>query len=245
MKSNSIIMGMPVEVCIAQKANKEDIDEVFAYLRSIDEQFSTYKKTSEVTKINSKALEKNDYSKEMKKVLKIGEKTKKETDGYFDVWNNGRLDPSGIVKGYAIKAASEILKKKGYKNFFVEIAGDMQISGLNENRKWKVGIKNPLNSSEILKVLKVSGKGIATSGTYARGNHIYNPKNEILQREIVSLTVIARNVLEADRMATGAFAMGRGAIPFLEKLKGFEAFAITKDNKGIATKGFRKYVINS
>lgn len=243
MKRKSTIMGMPVEVCIAERASKEDIEEVFIYLRGVDEQFSTYKKTSEVSRINNKMLKKKNYSMEMKKVLKIGEKTKNETGGYFDVWNNDLLDPSGIVKGYAINKASEILKKKGYKNFFVEIAGDIQVSGLNVGKRWKVGIKNPFNNSEIVKVLLVSDKGIATSGTYARGNHIYNPKGQV-QQEIVSLTVIANDVLEADRIATGAFAMGKAAIPFLEKLEGFEAFAITAESTGITTSGFSKYVIS-
>ena len=49
------------------------------------------------------------------------------------------------------------------------------------------------------------------------------------------------NVLEADRFATAAFAMGREGIHFIESLKGFEGYAI--DAKGIATmtSGFEVY----
>ena len=58
----------------------------------------------------------------------------------------------------------------------------------------------------------------------------------------VSLTVIAPNVLEADRFATAAFAMGFKGIYFLEERSGLEGYLI--DNTGLATMttGFDSYV---
>jgi len=88
----------------------------------------------------------------------------------------------------------------------------------------------------------IRNEGIATSGTYIRGAHIYNPLNPQEQlNEIVSLTVIGPNIYEADRFATAAFAMGKNGIVFIEHLPGFEAYVI--DVKGIATSttGFSKY----
>jgi thiamine biosynthesis lipoprotein len=57
----------------------------------------------------------------------------------------------------------------------------------------------------------------------------------------VSITVIGPDVLEADRFATAAFAMGKGGIAFIENLPGFEGYAI--DAQGIATmtSGFGAY----
>jgi len=86
------------------------------------------------------------------------------------------------------------------------------------------------------------GKGIATSGSYLRGQHIYNPhtpQEKLL--EIVSLTVIGENVLEADRFATAAFAMGRDGINFIEQLPGFEGYAIDKNGLATMTSNFELY----
>ena len=75
-----------------------------------------------------------------------------------------------------------------------------------------------IKTNEIVKKLSIENKGIATSGTYARGEHIYNPKNPSEAIEsIVSLTVIGPNIYEADRFATACFAMGKDGIYFLEK----------------------------
>jgi thiamine biosynthesis lipoprotein len=76
-----------------------------------------------------------------------------------------------------------------------------------------------------------------------RGEHIYNPKapkEEI--KDIVSLTVVAPDIYEADRFATACFAMGRDGIYFLEKSPGLEGYVI--DSTGIATftSGFEKYL---
>ena len=87
------------------------------------------------------------------------------------------------------------------------------------------------------------GRGIATSGTYVRGRHIYDPHRPALQiTDIVSLTVIGSDVLEADRFATAAFAMGKAGLYFIEELPCLEGYVV--DSNGIATQtsGFRAFV---
>jgi thiamine biosynthesis lipoprotein len=180
----------------------------------------------------------------MKKILKLCEETKNTTDGYFDINFSGRIDPSGIVKGYAIWQGSQLLEKKGFKNFYVEIAGDIQTFGKNaEGEDWKVGIQNPFNVKEIIKIVKLSNKGIATSGNYQRGKHILNPKTKLPADEIASITVIGPNVYEADRFATAAFAMGEKGIEFVERLKGFAGYMIKKDKMAVMTSGFESYSV--
>ena len=233
-------MGMPITIEIYKSANNKstnkDIEEAFDYFREVDEKYSSFKETSEVGKYNRG----EEVSAEMKELLKLAAKTKLETKGYFDIRKpNGKIDPSGIVKGWAICNAVDILRKKGYKKFFVDAGGDAEIVGKN----WKWGIRNPFNKKEIVKVLKLSDCGIATSGTYERGQHIYDPVGEKAEiTDIVSLTVIGPNVYEADRLATSAFAMGRAGIEFIEKLKGLEGYMIDKDGVATYTSGFERYV---
>lgn len=237
-------MGMPVAVEIADKLYKEkDIEDVFAYLRRIDAVFSTYKETSEIERINRGEISPDQYSEEMKLILALCEQTKQETDGYFDININDKLEPSGLVKGYAINEAAKILSQRGYKNFYVDIAGDVQAVGLNaEQKPWAIGIRNPFNEKEIIKIVHVSNRGVATSGTYIRGNHIYDPVRKKPATEIISLTVIGPNIYEADRFATPAFAMGLEGINWLEKRAGLEGYLITHDKRAIFTSGFSQYL---
>lgn len=245
MKQTKNIMGMPITIeIIDENANQKNMDEVFNYFRYVDEKFSTYKPQSEISQINKGLLKQKDYSEDMNIVLNLSEKTKKETDGYFDIYHNNQLDPSGLVKGWAIKNAADILKKK-FSNFYVEAGGDIQVYGKNSKGKnWAIGIKNPFDTKKNVKIIQLTNKGIATSGTYLRGSHIYNPLTNKNANEIASISVIGPDVYEADRFATAAFAMGEKGIYFIENLSGFEGYAIDKNGKATLTSGFEKYIIN-
>jgi thiamine biosynthesis lipoprotein len=179
----------------------------------------------------------------MKTVLELCRQTKDQTHGYFDVFREGRLDPSGLVKGWAINNAAQLLKKRGLKNFYIEAGGDVQANGHNaDGQPWSVGIRNPFNKDEIVKVLRVTTEGVATSGTYLRGQHIYDPVNNIAEiTDVASLTVIGPNIYDADRFATAAFAMGKPGIGFIEKLAGYEAYLVGSDRLATLTSGFGRY----
>ncbi len=244
MRETRLIMGMPIEIEIVGNAVRNVLEDAFAYLVSVDECFSTYKEGSEISRINRGEIEEHTTSKEMKEVFALAEKTKKETHGYFDIRRpDSLIDPSGIVKGWAIRNTAELIRRAGHKNFFVNAGGDIAMSGKNaENKEWSVGIWNPFNTKEIVKIVYPRGKGIATSGSYLRGAHIYNPRapdDEL--KEIVSITVIGPDVLEADRFATAAFAMGKGGITFIENLSGFEGYMIDKSGIATFTSGFSAY----
>ena len=237
-------MGMPVILEVAEEVvSSKDAENVFKFLTYVDEKFSTYKQTSEITKINDGHLKTEDYSPDMQLIFQLARETNQETKGYFDIREIGFCDPSGIVKGWAISEAAKILTKKGYKNFYLEIAGDIQVKGKNFNgEKWRIGVKNPFNTSEIIKILALTDSGIATSGSYERGSHIYNPiDNNRSTAEIASFTVVAPDIYDADRFATAAFAMGEKGISFIEKSVDLEGYMV--NNKGIATmtSGLEKY----
>ena len=235
---------MPVSIEIADKnAKTEHFDAVFDYLIHIDKKFSTYKLESEISKINRGEILPDEFSDEMKEVFKLSEETKNLTDGYFDIQRPDKTyDPSGLVKGLAIKNAALILKSFGFENFYVDIAGDIQTSGLNNNTDWSIGIRNPFKRDEIVKVIYPKGKGVATSGVYIRGNHIYNPHSSSpVDSNVVSLTVIGPDIYEADRIATAAFAMGEDGIKFIENLDGFEGYSIDKNGIATMTTNFENY----
>jgi thiamine biosynthesis lipoprotein len=238
-------MGMPITIEIADASVTKDIfNEIFGYFSYVDETFSTYKSDSEITRINRGELAETDWSDDVKAVFAMAEKTKQKTGGYFDIRKpDGQYDPSGIVKGWAIQNAAAIATNAGFQNFYIDAGGDIQTSGVNaEGKPWSVGIKNPFNQNEIVKVLKANGKAVATSGTYIRGLHIYNPKTGAPADEIVSLTVAGNQICDADLIATAAFAMGKNGINFVEQTPGFEGYSIDKNGVATMTSGFHEYV---
>jgi FAD:protein FMN transferase len=246
MKRTDFIMGMPITIeIVGNNREAAAIKKIFNYLRDTDERFSTYKQTSEISQINNGKPRKL-WSSEMTDVLELCDLTRRQTNGYFDIKkSDGILDPSGLVKGWAINNAADILRKLGFKNFFIDGGGDIQADGKNSsNTVWKIGIRNPFNVSEIVKTVGISGEGIATSGTYIRGQHIYDPLRMGKPPEnIASLTVIGQNIYEADRFATAAFAMGLNGISFIESLPGFEGYMIDNNKTATMTSGFERYVI--
>ena len=245
IRATRILMGMPVTVEIVDEAPPGLIDDVFTYFEAVDARFSLFKPDSEISALNQGRLTVSDLSTDMLKVLAIAARTKHETHGYFEIRRpDGRLDPSGIVKGWAICNAAKLIEAAGVLNFFVDAGGDIQSRGMNaQGDDWTIGIRNPFNEQEIIKAVVPRGRGIATSGTYVRGPHIYDPHRPTLQiTDIVSLTVIGSDVLEADRFATAAFAMGKAGLYFIEELPCLEGYVV--DSKGIATQtsGFRAFV---
>lgn len=241
--------GMPITVAIltppeTAARTKALIADVYGYFAYIDDHFSTYKPESEISLINEGALALEEASRDMQTVCALADDVCRRTGGYFNISQGGRVDPSGLVKGWALSNAAQMLCDAGCQNFYVDAGGDFQAVGVNAaGRPWRVGIRNPFKIDEIVKVLAISDRGVATSGTYIRGQHIYNPVTGSLpDSEIVSITVVGPDVYEADCYATAAFAMGRKGIEFIQALDGFEGYMIDASQQATFTSGFEGYV---
>lgn len=245
MKETRLLMGMPVTIEVVEPSvTAEHIDQIFRTFEYVDATFSTYKEHSEISRINRGELSLEEASDDMRTIFELAEQTRIDTDGYFDIRRGDQYDPLGIVKGWAIYQAAERLHAMGFRHFYVDAGGDAQISGLNAHGElWRLGIRNPFQPAEAVKLLALSDCGVATSGTYLRGNHIYNPMgDDTAMQEIVSLTVIGPNVYEADRYATAAFAMGRDGIGFIEMVHGLEGYLIDRSGRATMTSGLRQYL---
>jgi thiamine biosynthesis lipoprotein len=245
MKRSRAKIGTVITVEITDNSAREEaIEKIFSYFEDIEKRFSIFDPQSEISLINNGMLKEEEWSPEMIEIFALAEKTRMESNGYFNILTPaGNYNPSGIVKGWAILNASKMLLSMGFKNFYVDAGGDIQIHGKNKSGvPWSVGIKNPFNQEQIVKVIYPGNRGIATSGTYIRGQHIYNPLDmETAITEIVSLTVIGPDVCEADRFATAAFAMGKKGIYFIEETDGLEGYLIDDKGIGTSTSGFAKY----
>ncbi len=247
-RQTRLIMGMPVMVEIMTgdaAAGASAAEAVYRYLTAVDARFSTYKPDSEISVLNRGEIALSKVSAEMAEVLEIADRTRRESDGYFSIMRpDGRLDPSGVVKGWAVRNAAKLIRKAGHSDFFVDAGGDIQSAGVNaEGASWRVGIRNPFDARQIIKVVTPRGAGVATSGSYVRGDHIYDPHQPGTRiADIISLTVIGADVLEADRFATAAFAMGRAGIHFIERQRNLEGYLVDAEGVATQTTGFGTYV---
>lgn len=242
MRETRILMTMPITVQVVGAQDRVLLDEAFALFSDIERRFSFFSDDSEVSAFNrSKAPQ----SPELREIMAIAEKTKRESGGYFDIVRaDGRTNPSGITKGWAVLRVADFLRSRRAGDFLVDAGGDVQTAGNNPaGSPWRVGIRSPFDASQVVKVLEPRGCGVATSGDYVRGAHIYDPVSGYrVPQGVASITVVGADVLEADRFATAAFAMGRRGADFIERTPGVECYMIDKDGIATMTSGFDRYV---
>jgi thiamine biosynthesis lipoprotein len=237
MRLTEDVMGMPVTIDV--RDGDGDLDAAFAELRRIDAVFSPFDQASAVSRINDGRLRIADAGAEVSDVLALCDAYGRATGGFFSAWRGRVLDPSGLVKGWAIARACAILDAGGHRSYFVDAGGDVRTRGNNgDGEPWRIGIRHPVDRGSVVRVLLGRDLAIATSGTYEKGRHIYDPHTGAPVRELVSLTVVGPSIVEADVQATAAFAMGRQALAYLETVPGYEAYAIGPDLRATWTSGF-------
>jgi thiamine biosynthesis lipoprotein len=185
--------------------------EVTAYVKVIDQEFSTYKPDSQVSKIRRGELKIQDASAQMQEVWQLCEVARELTDGSFDPWCvKGGYDPSGYVKGWAADKCVKILLGHSAENIQVNAAGDLSLAGgFEDGKPWSIGIRSPENRFEVLKVFEIFEGAIATSGTYEIGAHIKDPHTGLIAIGARSATVFGPDGGLADALATALVVTGR------------------------------------
>jgi thiamine biosynthesis lipoprotein len=237
-------MGMPVTVDVRDDDVDESVlEQLFDGLRLADAIFSTYKGESEISRLNRGELALGDAHPDVREVLDRCEELRLETDGYFDVRaaNADVIDPSGLVKGWAVDRAAALLDEAGVRNYAVNVAGDMRLRGRAvPERCWSVGIQHPLERQSIAAVVQANDLAIATSGAYARGDHVLDPHTHRPPAGVLSVTIVGPELATADAYATAAFAMGEDGIHWIARLRDHEAMTILADQRVLSTPGFPK-----
>jgi thiamine biosynthesis lipoprotein len=204
------VMGMPISIDLRDPVVAGGaIDAAFAVLRRADALFSTYRSNSEICWLDAGALRLEDCSPDVQDVLAQCDELHHRTAGYFDIRATGRLDPSGLVKGWAVERAREVLVGAGVRHGCINAAGDVRAwGGRPDGEPWRVGIRDPLHPDLISEVLALQDGAVATSGAYERGDHIFNPHTGRPARGALSVTVTGPDLATADAYATALFAMG-------------------------------------
>ena len=233
------VMGMPVTVHVADEgAWNRAIDAVFADFTLLDRTFSRFIRASAVSRINRGELRSEDAGQLVNQAIDLCRLYEQATDGFFSAWIDGRFDPSGLIKGWAIDRACSILESNGCRSYYVDAGGDVQTRGQNAGGSWRVGIRHPVERDKVARVVLASGLAVATSGTYEKGEHIRDPHTGEPVDAWLSFTVVGPDILEADVLATACFAMGVAGLDFVSHRAGYEAYAIDNQLRAAYTSGF-------
>lgn len=211
-----------------------------ASLHRVDEVFSPFRPDSQIMRLGRGELALSDCVTEIPEVLDLCTRAERESDGWFTTGYGGGLDPTGLVKGWAVERAVRMIASSGAASVCLNGGGDVQLLG----GPWRVGIADPLHPGELAMVIETrEGLGVATSGPAERGCHVLDPRTgEAPVDALASITVVCREGLTmADARATAAYAMGERARDWLEALPGAEGFAITTDGGTWKTSGFHRY----
>ncbi len=244
-----VAMGMAVSLDVRDDIESSAIDTVVAWLHHVDATFSTYKMESPLSQFGLGLISADQLSEEARNVLTLCEAVREETSGAFDIAcvpapNGSTLDPSGLVKGWAIERAAELLEAHGAENFCINAGGDIALRGNAEpDQAWRIGIRHPSEPLASAAVLSLGGRAaIATSATYERGAHIIDPKTGEPTAELASVTIVGKDLTYVDSYATAVFVMGlKGAEWLMETHPELDAFVIGHDGLTWETPGFNRW----
>jgi thiamine biosynthesis lipoprotein len=221
------------------------VDRVVAWWRWVDDTFSTYRPDSEISRLAAGTLTLEECVPEVRHILNRCAEAARLSSGYFSDHPDGRLDPSGMVKGWSVATASEMLSRAGSRGHCISAGGDVWCTGIPApGERWRVGVVDPHDSTRLLAVVDAPpdarGLAVATSGTAERGQHILNPHSGHHPDDLASITVTGSDLTHVDWVATAAFAMGHDSRAWLEEMDDVEAYAVTPDGDYWCTLGFEK-----
>ena len=206
---------------VSIECEKEDISyqPQIDFLHQVDEIFSTYITTSEVSKLRNNQIQIEDCHPMLNQVWHLCLRARELTDGAFDPWAvPGGFDPSGYVKGWAADQICNQLQAAGAKYIQVNAGGDISLRGGSGNQAtWQIGVAHPEKSGQISKIFQITDGAIATSGTAERGNHIIDPQTKTIAVGARSATVVGKDAGLADALATALVVAGRDGASWFSK----------------------------
>ncbi len=240
------IMGTAISLDLRGTAiSPAGVDAAFDHLRDVDARFSPFIEASEISRLGRDEIAVGDCSDDVRDVLERCEELRVLSRGFFDVGRHradGRVDPSGYVKGWAVEAAAGILNAAGATSYCLNAGGDVIARGEPEpGRKWRIGIRHPEVADRIAAIIEAGDAAVATSAGYERPGHIVDPHRGRPPEGILSITVVGPSLATADAYATAAFAMGTSGLAWLAGNTGYEGLAISDDRRVTWTPGFERY----
>ena len=167
------------------------------------------------------------------------------------------LDFNAIAQGYTTDLIAQFLESRGIKNYLVDTGGEIMARGEKpDGNPWIVGIEKPAENWDSDRILQtciaLRDKGLVTSGStrkYVERNgkrysHCIDPKTGYpVEHSVLSVTILAKNSVWADALASICMVMGmERSLPLIQSMDGVEAYYIFANEQNaletFATEGF-------
>jgi thiamine biosynthesis lipoprotein len=161
------------------------------------------------------------------------------------------LDLSGIAKGFGVDELARCLERFGIASYLVGIDGELRVRGSKPGGEpWTVAVERPdFEKRDVMGVLALSDTAVATSGDYrhwiefkgAKLSHTMDPRTgEPLRNRIASVTVLAKQCVDADAWATALMVMGDSG-PDFARARGMDALFVMRDSDRLTEVGTGKF----
>jgi thiamine biosynthesis lipoprotein len=244
------IMGMPISIHLRGEhtdspMTAQGVEDAFELLREADRLFSTYRDDSEVSRIRRTELDPARADPLVREVVTLCRQAGALTEGAFtdqlpDDHGVLRFDPTGLVKGWAAERAASRLAKLPAVAFCLNAGGDVVVGGkatesggtarepdAGSAAPWRVGIEDPRDRARVAQVVEIHQGGVATSGTAARGAHLYDPIAKTVVDRVGSVTVVGPSLMWADVWATALFVGPASlSLRFSEVARGYRLISL-------------------
>lgn len=213
------VMGLPVSLALrGRHAGTPEGEaawrDAVAELRWVDGVFSTWRPDSQVSRLGRGELALADCTPEVAEVLALADDARAASDGAFDVWlpdgeGGRRLDPSGVVKGWAVERAVAPLLALPGTDVCLSAGGDMVCHTADpDGRAWEVGVEDPFDPTGLVARVPLRRGAVATSGSAHRGGHVVDARSGRPADALAQVTVVGARLTGVDIDATTALALG-------------------------------------
>jgi len=176
-----------------------------------------------------------------------------ERAGSIALKGGAQLDLGAISEGFMADRLAQLLEAAGIHRARIDVGGDLRLlDDSAQPRRFRVGIRHPLDRAGVLAELDLDAGGVATSGCYERkveiegrsACHVVDPSTGLPVQDTLSATAVAARALDADALATALLVLGPAqAQQLVEQLHGVEAVLVTRSVVGslkiFASKGLQ------
>jgi thiamine biosynthesis lipoprotein len=235
VRGDDLVVGgeRPDEAAFARAAAAFGADLAWA-----DDVFSLWRPDTPLSRLARGEIAVEDCPPAVGEVLAECERYREVTDGAFDARRpDGVLDPTGIVKTWAVARAAWRIEAVGAAGWMIGASGDVLVSGVGpDDGPWRIGLADPrvggdVQSGPLLDVVRL-GEGIdaphralASSGTAQHGEHIWNPATGRMESAFVQASVVGGDLVECDAWATAIVAGGETVATAAQR-HGLEVFCV-------------------
>lgn len=121
---------------------------------------------------------------------------------------------NGIAQGYITDRVTDHLRRRGIESVLVDIGEIRSLGAHPSGRSWRVGVSQPRDRRELIRVVSLDDRAIATSGGIGTPfdrdglhHHLFDPRTGESPNHYQSVSVIAPTAAEADALSTAVFVL--------------------------------------